>query len=684
MFVRYQADTISQVWSASAFYNGNKSFTRFKVVLKTCAMWIHVCFIFNLFCGIATSPLYANITGDVVIGGLVPVHFASGEDKCGKIQVQDGIQFLEAMAYSVRQINRERVLPGFTLGMITMDTCASDSIALEKTLEFVKSKVNDVSDVSEHHEDFICHDGTLPLNMNNVTDSIHEKLKQVVGIIGPAHSKVSIQVASFLRLFKLPQISYASTSPELSNRDRFSFFKRTVPSDEYQARVVVEILRFSLAKRIFKATYRLNAQKKIIWVGTDSWSGRKFDDNNIHQVVEGSITVQPLARKLAGFDEYFTGLNLEKNKWNPWFAEFWESYFNCNMHTTNKIENIEEKTIECDQSNKISKDNGYKQLPALYFVADAVNAFVYALKNIHRDFCGNNQGLCKNMSRAIDSLGYNFTFINGTDGPPRYSILTYTKTAGEYDWKEIGTYTASTFTLNQNGSSTNPKMSTQPVFSTMSTMSTLSITDIDIGLRNFRALRQFSTESGPFKPGSGFSSETSSLSRSLPNLVDHDYHSTVISKIQANFNRLESVPELFNEGVSSPRGDNINADITDHCKCNDSVDCDVSEHFKFITEPRMCISHTTGDIEDEACNNHVDSDIDNRDTCNNHMNGDIAEHFTCNNHEDRDITKYDNCNDHVNCNIVQNHSCNNNKDRDICEHETCNDQEKLEICNLRL
>lgn len=167
---------------------------------------MYLILIFNMFRAILMSPKYANISGDVMIGGLVPVHFASGEDQCGKIQVQDGTQNLEAMAYTIQQINRERVLPGLTLGMVVMDTCASDNIALENTLEFVKSKVNDVPD-PEYHSRFICGDGTTPLNINNVTDSSHEKLKQVVGVIGPVHSKVSIQVASFLRLFKLPQVN---------------------------------------------------------------------------------------------------------------------------------------------------------------------------------------------------------------------------------------------------------------------------------------------------------------------------------------------------------------------------------------------------------------------------------------------------------------------------------------------
>jgi metabotropic glutamate receptor 2/3 len=42
------------------------------------------------------------------------------------------------------------------------------------------------------------------------------------------------QVANLLRLFKIPQVSYASTSEALSDKTRFEFFARTVPPDKYQ------------------------------------------------------------------------------------------------------------------------------------------------------------------------------------------------------------------------------------------------------------------------------------------------------------------------------------------------------------------------------------------------------------------------------------------------------------------
>ena len=66
--------------------------------------------------------------------------------------------------------------------------------------------------------------------------------RKVVGVIGAASSSVSIQVANFFRIFQMPQISYASTSPELSNKDRFSYFSRVLPSDTLQAEAMATLV----------------------------------------------------------------------------------------------------------------------------------------------------------------------------------------------------------------------------------------------------------------------------------------------------------------------------------------------------------------------------------------------------------------------------------------------------------
>ncbi|GAA6100295.1 glutamate receptor, metabotropic 8b isoform X1 [Tachysurus ichikawai] len=41
---------------------------------------------------------------------------------------------------------------------------------------------------------------------------------------------------------RIPQISYASTAPELSDNSRYDFFSRVVPPDSYQAQAMLDIV----------------------------------------------------------------------------------------------------------------------------------------------------------------------------------------------------------------------------------------------------------------------------------------------------------------------------------------------------------------------------------------------------------------------------------------------------------
>ncbi|KAH0502888.1 Metabotropic glutamate receptor 8 [Microtus ochrogaster] len=44
------------------------------------------------------------------------------------------------------------------------------------------------------------------------------------------------------QILQIPQISYASTAPELSDNTRYDFFSRVVPPDSYQAQAMVDIV----------------------------------------------------------------------------------------------------------------------------------------------------------------------------------------------------------------------------------------------------------------------------------------------------------------------------------------------------------------------------------------------------------------------------------------------------------
>uniref|UniRef100_A0A4Y0BEL8 ANF_receptor domain-containing protein n=1 Tax=Anopheles funestus TaxID=62324 RepID=A0A4Y0BEL8_ANOFN len=93
-------------------------------------------------------------------------------------------------------------------------------------VDFIKGSISNIDDINDYDN---CSKG-------------HKK-KIISGVVGAASSVTSIQVANLLRLFKIPQVSFFSTSPELSNKQRFEYFSRTIPSDHYQVKAIVDIVQ---------------------------------------------------------------------------------------------------------------------------------------------------------------------------------------------------------------------------------------------------------------------------------------------------------------------------------------------------------------------------------------------------------------------------------------------------------
>ncbi|XP_016144605.1 metabotropic glutamate receptor 6-like [Sinocyclocheilus grahami] len=177
-----------------------------------------------------TQPHSIKIEGDITLGGLFPVHSRGPAGvPCGEIKKEKGIHRMEAMLYALDQINSDPdLLPNITLGARILDTCSRDTYALEQSLTFVQALIQ------KDNSDVRCSNGELP---------IIPKPERVVGVIGASASSVSIMVANVLRLFAIPQISYASTAPELSDNNRYEFFSRVVPPDSFQAQAMVDIVK---------------------------------------------------------------------------------------------------------------------------------------------------------------------------------------------------------------------------------------------------------------------------------------------------------------------------------------------------------------------------------------------------------------------------------------------------------
>ncbi|KAM9311157.1 metabotropic glutamate receptor 3 [Gastrophryne carolinensis] len=391
-----------------------------------------------------------KIEGDLVLGGLFPINEkGSGPEECGRINEDRGIQRLEAMLFAIDQINRDStLLPGVKLGVHILDTCSRDTYALEQSLEFVRASLTKVDET-----EYVCPDGSLAIQGNSPL--------LIAGVIGGSYSSVSIQVANLLRLFHIPQISYASTSAKLSDKSRYDYFARTVPPDFYQAKAMAEILRF------FNWTYvstvasegdygetgieafEQEARLRNICIATSEKVGRsnikKSYDNAIKELLQKpnakvvvlfmrSDDTRELLAAANRLNASFTWiasdgwgaqesivksnehiafgaitLELASHKVKE-FDKYFKSLNPSNNHRNPWFKDFWQQRFQCSLHNKTDRpcskhlninSSNYEQESKIMFVVNAVYAMAHALHQMQRTLCSNTTKLCDAM-KAVD------------------------------------------------------------------------------------------------------------------------------------------------------------------------------------------------------------------------------------------------------------------------------------------
>ncbi|XP_044259087.1 metabotropic glutamate receptor 5-like [Tribolium madens] len=183
----------------------------------------------------------AFLNGDFIIGALFPVHHqpsskkrtvASLGIKCGEIRELYGIQRVEVTFQTLDRINKDpNLLPNLTLGVEIRDECWYAPVALQQSIELIRDAITPVSSYLDS-----CH------NLTAASDA--GQRGPLIGVVGPGSSSVALQVQNLLQLFHIPQVGYSTTSRDLSDKSRFNYFLRVVPSDYYQAQVILDIVRY--------------------------------------------------------------------------------------------------------------------------------------------------------------------------------------------------------------------------------------------------------------------------------------------------------------------------------------------------------------------------------------------------------------------------------------------------------
>ncbi|GFS13478.1 metabotropic glutamate receptor 3, partial [Elysia marginata] len=168
---------------------------------------------------------FTMLSGDVYIIGLFDVHKkGSGPFTCGEINDKHGLPLLEAFNFAIEYVNSRKgifrdKLSGIRLGGIGLDTCQSPSQA-----------ANLVANIQS---------GNIKLTKDDIT----VLPQSIEAYIGPMETESTLRVADILSQLAVPQISYGATGVELLDMDRYSYFLRSVPADDKQARAVISYLK---------------------------------------------------------------------------------------------------------------------------------------------------------------------------------------------------------------------------------------------------------------------------------------------------------------------------------------------------------------------------------------------------------------------------------------------------------
>lgn len=362
---------------------------------------------------------YLKIDGNIKIAGLFNVHMKGNTgriywQRCGTIDPQYGIMFVEAMLFAIDQINaNSSFLYGLRLAARIYDTC-----------------------------------GDRSYQRNAIVNIANYKSQ---GVIGAQYSDAAKTAATVFEIFGKSVISYSATSPDLEDRVKYRFFFRTLPSDRKVVKLLVNIaLQFkwtyvAIVKSVGKCGElpvlfqkyanlhgictplhlevaevskpaeftsildRINKKKEIkvvflflkdthlqeLFQSTDDLKakyehlnfvigdglGSRVYITNGKSLVNGSLTFQIEQQEVPQFRDYFLKLTPENNVRNIWFKEFWESTFDCS------IKNDSSKPRVCTGQEKLSEGQGYYKNTPVLTVINAIFAYANAFRKVIEDKC---------------------------------------------------------------------------------------------------------------------------------------------------------------------------------------------------------------------------------------------------------------------------------------------------------
>lgn len=428
----------------------------------------------------------AGLTNTVLLGGLFPVH-SSGENQasCGALR-PSAVQIVEAMVLAINTINNDTsLLPGVTLAFDIRDTCSQINYGLRQSLDYIQSSDTVCSDqtglgssavlgaflstiseaaanlfglfelpqvsygssatiLSEERFNFFFR--TIPSDLfqaRALADIVmHFRWNYIIAL----HSDDLYGlggIAAFLEELEqnAPGVCVANVISLSGSTQNYEEALDQMSRDPVRnASVVLLFGHMENAVRIFEAIERRVSSdagfplQNITWIGSDSWGDNLPD--RYRSMARGMLSTVPQSKAIQAFSDYFTALNPLNNTANPWFIEYWEEEFECDLGLSPNLNS-------CDVDNQAISllTTNYSQFSLVPLVFDAVYVVAHSIQNLidsrcpARDLCaeiatnGIVNGTLLRDSMAESSFpsqsqaGTTFSFDSNGDVSGLYSVL---------------------------------------------------------------------------------------------------------------------------------------------------------------------------------------------------------------------------------------------------------------------
>eukprot|EP00794_Sanderia_malayensis_P000600 gene600-1261_t len=354
--------------------------------------------------------------GELKLGGIFNVRMNGNIGRrywprCGEIEPQYGVMFVEAMLFAIDQLNKNSsYLYGLKMAARIRDTCGDRF--------YQRRAIVDIANYRVH------------------------------GIIGPQNSDSAETVATVFDIFARSIISYSASSPELEDRKKYRYFYRTVPSDRRTAELLVNIalrlewryvaviyssdsygesisamfetyanqqgictpvvmqmaedapgsdfihvmdsiikyktikvvyllLTDSHIKELFDSTENSKAKYEHLQFVIGNKMGSRVSLTKGRSLANGSLSIQVAHDEVLAFREYFLKLRPETNRRNIWFRNFWEKTFNCSISKVAK-----RGRRLCNASDKLTDGRGYYKMTPVLSVINAVYAYAHVFRKM--------------------------------------------------------------------------------------------------------------------------------------------------------------------------------------------------------------------------------------------------------------------------------------------------------------